>query len=311
MRNVSEKSKINNRDDQAREVSKLKRNSLVKRKINSQRRDSFLYRYVKGLRSPKGIVSLIIILGFALLAILSPIIFPQGYDAQSANTLSGLSVAHPFGTDELGRDVLVRTAYGLRADLALIALAVPASAIIGTLMGLSGAVTPMLGNVMQRLVDILVGFPGLVMGITIVVVMGPGFWSLFVALVVSGIVAPARLAYSAWLTQSQREYVQAARVLGVPGWKVMVRHVLPNALDPILVNAATYTVVAISVEAGLSIVGLGIQAPQPSLGALLNNSMRFIYVAPQYMVGPMIVLFLLALGFSLLSDALNEAVNKK
>lgn len=270
-----------------------------------------LNRYLQALRTPKGIVSLVLLGSLAALALLAPILLPQGYDAQSADGLAGFSGQHLFGTDELGRDVLARVAYGLRIDLALISLAVPTSAFIGTLMGLAGALSPALGNVMQRLVDVIVGFPGLIMGISIVVVIGPGFHSLFVALVVSGIAAPARLAYAAYLGQMNREYVQAAEVIGVPNRKIMLRHILPNAIDPIIVNAATYTVIAVSVSAGLSIVGLGIQPPEPSLGSILNTAMKYVYQAPGYLVGPMIILFVLAFGFSLLADALNEEVNRK
>ena len=120
-----------------------------------------------------------------------------------------------------------------------------------------------------------------------------------------------RLARATFLSQQHREYVVAARTLGVSNWKIMVRHILPNAIDPIIVQGAVFVVAAVFTEAALSIVGLGLQPPEPSLGILLNVGMRYITMAPFYILGPTLILVLLALAFSLLADALNSTVNRK
>jgi peptide/nickel transport system permease protein len=268
-------------------------------------------RYLRAFRGPKGATGAILILVLTVAALIAPVLFPGGYDQQTRDSLLPPSGGHPFGTDELGRDIFVRALYGLGTDLSLIYIAVPASMIIGTMLGLIGAVSHRLGTVVQRILDIILGFPGLVLGICIVLVMGAGWPALLTAIIIAGLPFFGRLARATLLAQQEREYVLAARTIGVGPWRVMVRHVLPYALDPILVQGAVFVVTAIVIEAALSIVGLGIQAPQPSLGAILNIGMRYVNQSPVYVLGPTLILFFLALGFTLVADALNETVNRK
>jgi peptide/nickel transport system permease protein len=267
-------------------------------------------RYLDAVRRPRGVVA-VCLLSFLVGAALLVPLFSNGYDQQSADTFLSPSWRHLFGTDELGRDVFVRTLYGLRSDLVLLFVGVPISAVLGTLLGVIGALSRPLGLFMQRVFDIIVGFPSMILGIVIVLIMGSGIWALTVTIVVFGLPGFGRLARAATLAQEQREYVAAAKVLGISRWKVLVRHILPNSVDAIIVHTAVAMVIAIFLETGLSIVGLGIQPPQPSLGMLLNTGVRFLSLAPVYVLGPTVVLILLALSFSLLSDALNEAVTRK
>jgi peptide/nickel transport system permease protein len=267
-------------------------------------------RYLLALRRPRGLFAgclLVLLVGAAVLVPL----FSAGYDQQSADTFLGPSWQHLFGTDELGRDVFVRTLYGLRSDLVLLFIGVPVSGVLGTLLGVLGVLSRPLGLFVQRVFDIIIGFPSLILGIVIVLILGPGIWALLVTIVLFGLPGFGRLARAAMLAQEQREYVVAAKVLGISRWKVLVRHILPNSVDAIIVHGAIAMVIAIFLETGLSIVGLGIQPPQPSLGMLLNTGVRFLSLAPMYVLGPTLVLILLALSFSLLSDALNEAVTRK
>jgi peptide/nickel transport system permease protein len=268
-------------------------------------------RYLGALRTGRGITGLSFLAVLVALALLAPILFPGGYDQQSANAFAGPSMSHLFGTDELGRDLLVRALYGLRTDLSIIAVAVPISMILGTALGLVGALSRTASAVIQRLLDIILGFPGVVLGICVVMIIGPGWLALVTAIAIGGLPVFGRQARAALLEQNTREYVTAARALGVDKKTVLVRHILPNAIDPILVNGALFVVAAIFIEAGLSIIGLGIQPPEPSLGSLLNVGMRFIESAPMYILGPTLVLLLLSMAFSLLSDALNDSVNRK
>lgn len=268
-------------------------------------------RYLAALKTVRGIIAISLIGILGGLALLAPIIFPEGYDLQGRDSLLPMSGQHWFGTDELGRDIFVRAIYGLRVDFSLILVAVPITMVLGTTLGLIGAVSRVAGTVVQRVLDIILGFPGLVLGICIVLVMGAGWWALVIAIVIAGLPGFGRLARAALLEQSQREYVIAARTLGVSRGRILLRHILPNAIDPILVQGAVFVVGAIWIEAALSIVGLGIQPPEPSLGALLNVGTRFINQAPTYILGPTLILILLSLAFSLLADALNETVNRK
>ncbi|MFB6671869.1 ABC transporter permease [Streptomyces sp. NPDC056390] len=278
---------------------------------DGRRRNPTAARYLSALRRPKGLVGTSILLVLGLAALLAPLVFPGGYDQQGNTALVGPSTQHIFGLDEYGRDIFVRSVYGLRIDLGLILTAVPASALLGTLLGLTGALSERLGTAVQRMLDVIIGFPGLVLGVCMVAILGPGRLALFLTIFISGLPSAGRYARSAWLTQQGREYVLAAKVLGVSRWQLLARHILPNAMDAVIVNAAVWMVVGVYIEAGLSIVGLGIQPPTPSLGVLLNNGMRFMTQSPSYVIGPSVLLLLLAVGFSLLSDAFNEAVNRR
>jgi peptide/nickel transport system permease protein len=278
----------------------------ARRKLNPT-----LARYLSAFRTPKGVTGLAILLVLLLAALLAPVLFPGGYDKQSSDALAGMSGAHIFGTDEFGRDIFVRSVYGLRIDLSLILTAVPLCMAIGTVLGLAGAISERLGSAVQRVLDVILGFPGLILGICLVAIMGPGWFALFLTILISGLPTAGRLARGAWLSQQNREYVLAARVLGVSRRQLLVRHVMPNAMDAIVVNGAVWMVIGVYIEAGLSIVGLGVQPPTPSLGVLLNNGLRFITQSHTYIIGPALLLLLLAIGFSLVSDALNEAVNRR
>lgn len=273
--------------------------------------DLSVRRYLEAFRTPRGIVATAVLAALAGLAVLAPMMFPAGYDVQTRDSLLPPSPEHMFGTDELGRDIFVRAVYGLRTDFSIIIAAVPISMVAGTGLGLIGALSRAAGSIVQRILDIILGFPAVVLGISIVLVMGPGWSALVVAVSIAGLPAFGRLSRAALVAQMEREYVIAARTLGVGKGTILVRHILPNAADPILVQAAVYVVGAVFLEAALSIVGLGIQPPQPSLGTLLNVGMRYINQSPTIILGPTIILILLALAFSLLADALNETVNRK
>jgi len=267
-------------------------------------------RYAAALGTPRGITGLALVALLCALALLAPVLAPGGYDAQGAGALQPGSWRALFGTDELGRHILARSLYGLRTDLGLVGLAVPVSAVIGTLIGLAGFLSRALGTILQRCLDVVLGFPSLILGISFALVLGSGWWALFVAIVVYGLPAFGRLARASLLGQAQREYVHAAQVMGVPRTTIMVRHILPHALDPVIVQIAVGMVGGIFLESSLSIVGLGIQPPAPSLGALLNTGMRYMTTQHMYVLGPALLLLLLALGLVLISDALNEAVQR-
>ena len=232
----------------------------VRRRLNPT-----LARYLAAFRTPQGVIGLSILVLLVLAALLAPVLFPGGFDQQGTSTFAGPSAGHLFGTDEFGRDIFVRSVYGLRVDLSLVLTAVPLSMAIGTLLGLSGALSEWLGAGVQRLLDVIIGFPGLILGVCMVAVLGAGWLALFLTILIGGLPSAGRLARGAWLAQQNREYVLAARVLGVSRRQLLVRHVLPNAMDAIVVNGAVWMVIGVYIEAGLSIVGLGVQPPTPSL----------------------------------------------
>lgn len=272
---------------------------------------AFLRRYAAAFRSPWGIFSAVTIVSLTLLAFLAPWIFPGGYDEQSRNSFLTPSLEHPFGTDDLGRDIFVRAIFGLRADLSIVYLSVPIAFVLGTMLGLLGVVSKALGNAAMRLVDIVLGFPSLILALTITTILGNGFRSLLIAIIIAGVPGTARIARSAMLEQQQREYVIAARTLGIGKWRILARHILPNIVDPLIAQAAVFVVAAIFIESGMSIIGIGLQPPTPSLGVLLNAGMQFIMRSPTFIVGPLLILLLISLAFSKLADALNATVIRK
>jgi peptide/nickel transport system permease protein len=274
-------------------------------------RSPSLRRYLAAFRSPKGIIGLSIIVLLGLSALLAPALFPAGPGVQSRDALLGVSAAHPFGTDEYGRDLLTRAVFGLRIDLFIILTAVPLSMIIGTLLGLSGTISERLGALIQRCLDVIVGFPGLILGICLVVILGPGWFSIFLTIVITGLPSAGRLSRAVLLRERDREHVLAARVLGVPSGKILLRHIAPFTVESMLVNAAVWMVIGVYIGAGLSIVGLGVQPPTPSLGVLINGGMRYIYQAPNYVLFPALILVLISIAFGLIADALNDTANKR
>jgi peptide/nickel transport system permease protein len=264
-------------------------------------------RYARALASPKGLTGALIVLAFLLTTAGAHALFPDGYDVQSSNGLAAPTWQAPFGTDEVGRSVLTRAVFGVRTDLLLVAAAVPVAAIIGTLLGLLSSVSRLLGGLAQRTFDLIMGFPSLILGICVALVMGPGWAALVVAMTIYALPAFGRLARATLLAQENRDYVVAARLLGVSRGRIMVRHILPHTFDTMIAQAVVAVVASIFLESSLSIVGLGVQPPEPSLGVLLNSGARYMDQQPFYVLGPALLLFLLILGFSLLADAITRA----
>jgi peptide/nickel transport system permease protein len=269
-----------------------------------------LRRYLGAFATPRFHAGGGLLLVLTMAALAAPLIFPGGVDQQSRDSFLPPSPGHPFGTDELGRDIFVRCVYALRISISLVVVAVPLAMVVGTLMGLAGAVSSRLGDAFQRLFDIILGFPSIVLGICIVIIMGPGWASLAVTIVIFSLPQFGRLARAQLLSEMGREYVLAARVLGVGKGRIMLRHILPNTLEPLFVQMSLSMIAGIFLEAALSIVGLGIQPPTPSLGTLLNVGIRYVYAQPMYTGGPVIMLLILAVAFNLIADALNAAVLK-
>lgn len=262
-------------------------------------------RYLRALRTPRGLTATIILGILVLASVGAPLLFPGGYDQQGRGALAMPTLLAPFGTDEVGRNIFVRAIYGTRTDLSLVLVAVPIAAIGGTFLGLLGVISRPLGSLAQRLLDLVMGFPSLILGICVVLVIGPGWTSLVISMTIYSLPAFGRLARATLMAQEMRDYVSAARMLGVSRSRIMVRHILPHTIDTMIAQMVVAAVSAIFLESSLSIVGLGVQPPEPSLGVLLNSGARYMQDQPFYILGPALLLFLLVLGFSLLADAVT------
>lgn len=264
-------------------------------------------RYLHALRSPKGVSGLVVLGVIVLLGLVGPLLLAAGPYTQSAEALAASSGGHLLGTDEVGRDILARILTGIRIDLLICLVAVPLSAICGTLLGLLGGLSRVLGETFQRVFDVLLGFPGIILGIAVSLVLGSGFTAIVVAIVLTTIPVFGRQARAALLTQLSRDYVVAATVVGVPRGRILLRHVLPNVVDSVITLVAVVMSTAVKIEGGLSVVGLGIQPPQPSLGAMISAGSKYVFQSPLYALVPVLLLAALVFALTLISDALNRA----
>ncbi|MFE6868216.1 ABC transporter permease [Kitasatospora sp. NPDC057692] len=258
------------------------------------------------LRGRRGRTGAVLVALVVLLGLLGPLLLPADAYQQGREALAGPSWSHPLGTDEVGRDLLARALYGVRIELLVCLLAVPAAAVLGTLLGLLGGLNRLLGEAVQRLFDLLLGFHGLLLGLAIALIVRPGLGSVVVTVVLSALPAFGRQARAALLAQLARDHVVAAKVLGVPRARTLRRYVLPNVTDAATALLAVAMAHAAKIEGGLSVLGFGIQPPTPSLGTMINTGSKYLFLHPGYALAPVLLLGLLVFGLTLLADSFNR-----
>jgi len=249
------------------------------------------------------------IVGLAVLAaVIGPWLVPFDPSAQElALRLSGPSRLHWLGLDELGRDILARLMSGARVSLFVGLVVVSVSASVGAALGsLAGYYGGIVDEAISRVIDILLAFPGLLLAIALVAVLGPSLTNVALALSVIGWVGYARVVRAQVLQAREFEYVAAARAIGAATPRILIRHVLPAALPALTVQATLGMGGAILSEAALSFLGLGVQPPTPSWGAMLNYGRAHVLDAPHLTVFPGLAIALLVLGLNLLGDSLRE-----
>ena len=269
-------------------------------------------RWGRALRYPETVAGLTIVTVLFAAGILAPWIAPYGVDAQSSDSFAGMSSAHLLGTDEFGRDVFSRVLFGIRQDVVVAGLAVPAGALLGTALGLLCGLHRLLDSVIQRAFDVTLAFTALVMGVAVsATAIGPGLTAIVVTVVLVNVPLFGRLTRSAVRAQRSRDYVVAAEVIGARPGRILLRHILPNALDALIVQAALSLSMAVFIEGAMSFVGIGIRPPSPSLGALLRSSTNFLSQNQWYALGPIVVVTALVLGFNLIADGLNRGLLRR
>jgi len=258
-------------------------------------------------------VGLAIVLVAALAAVVGPALTPYDPAAQTlSERLDPPSRAHPFGLDELGRDILARLVAGARISLVVGLVVVSVSSLIGMAVGaIAGYFGGVVDDAISRVVDVLMAFPGILLAIALVAVLGPSLTNVILALCVIGWVGYARLVRGQALRAREFEYVQAARALGAGPARVVAFHVLPTAFPAVIVQATLGMAGAILAEASLSFLGLGVQPPTPSWGTMLDAGRSHLFDAPHLTLFPGIAIALLVLGFNFLGDGLRDRLDPK
>ena len=248
-----------------------------------------------------------------LLVIFGPHVVPYQLDQVSLGKRMHMpSSGHWFGTDELGRDTWVRIMYGGRVSLAVGLIVGFSTVIVGGLIGiLAGYVGGVVDNALMRIVDVIYTIPRIVLLLVLSKLAGPGLLNIIIILVALEWTNAARLARSAVLSFREQEFVLAAQCLGASRWRVMLRHLLPNSLAPLIVAATLDAGAAIRAETTLSFLGLGIQPPTPSWGNLLTNAATYIFIAPLQVFLPGLFIFFALMSFNLLGDALRDALDPR
>ena len=258
-------------------------------------------------------VGLFIVVLAVLAATLGPSLTPYDPSSQAlAQRLEAPSGSHPFGMDELGRDILSRLVSGARISLFVGLAVVSVSSLLGMFFGsIAGYFGGVVDDVISRVIDVLMAFPGILLAIALVAVLGPSLTNVILALCVIGWVGYARLVRGQALRAREFEYVQAARALGAGPARIVLRHVLPTAFPAVIVQATLGMAGAIIAEASLSFLGLGVQPPTPSWGTMLDAGRSHLFDAPHLTIFPGVAIATLVLGFNFLGDGLRDRIDPK
>jgi peptide/nickel transport system permease protein len=271
-------------------------------------------RALRRLARRKGaMVALGIILLLVLLAILAPSIAPYDPTKQSwAAVRKAPSALYWFGTDEVGRDILSRIIYGARASLMAGVISVGIAIAVGVPVGLvAGYAGGLVDGIISRFTDAMLACPFLILAIALAAFLGPSLGNAMIAIGVTATPIFVRLTRGQVLSVKAEDYVEAARAIGNPPWRITFRHILPNVLPQLLVQATLTIATAIIAEASLSFLGLGQQPPAPSWGSMLNAAQRFLTTAPWMAVWPGLAIFITVLSFNLLGDGLRDALDPR
>lgn len=259
------------------------------------------------LRARLATLFLILIIAIGIFA---PLVARYSPSAQEFLPFTGPSAAHWLGTDDLGRDVWARLVFGARASTAAAFIAVGVALLIGFPFGLlAGFRGGWVDAVVMRVADTLLSFPGIVIAIAITAVLGPGLVHSMTAVGIVFSPSVARVARGQVLVTKERVYVDAAVSFGSPGWRIVVRHIIPNSIQPVVVQATFMLGLAVIAEASLSFVGLGVQYPDPSFGVMLQRAAQFISLRPSGVYPAGLAIALTVLAFNALGDSMRDALD--
>lgn len=262
---------------------------------------------------PLGAVGFFIICGYIILALFGPVFAPYSPTVPHlSQRLMAPSVAHLFGTDSVGMDVFSRILYGARIDLFSSIVVVLISGSLGTVVGMSAAwAGGWWDEALMRITDMFLAFPGLILAMAIAAILSPSLTNALIAIAVTYWPIYARIGRSQALAVRQREYIEAARVVGSPSTKILFQHIMPNSIAPVVVQATLDTGAVILLTAGLSFIGFGAQPPTPEWGAMISAGQQYIMSQWWISVAPAIAILLLVMGFNLFGDGLRDQMDPR
>lgn len=269
---------------------------------------------VPRIRRHKGIlVGLVIVAALVLVALAQSILAREDpTKIEITVALQGPSLAHPMGTDQYGRDVFSRVVHGARISLTVGMISVLIAATAGTTVGLiAGFYGRLFDGILMRCIDVMLAFPGILLALGIVSVLGPNLRNLMIAVGISGIPLYARLVRGSVLVAKEQLYVEAARAMGAPSWTILVRHLFPNVVAPIIVTASLGLGGTILAAAALSFIGLGSQPPTPEWGRMLSEGRDYLRDAWWISTFPGLAIMLTVLGMNLLGDGLRDVLDPR
>lgn len=309
--------KGNRRKLDCRDRKKTKAASLYDGKMseNGARQDGFFKQlWQNAKRQPLAAAGVVLIALFTVFAIFAPWIAP--YDPANldlAMRLQPPSWHHWLGADELGRDILSRIIYGSRISMlvgvSVVTLSLLMGLIVGSLAGYYGGMTDRVLNIV--VMNSFLSFPGILLALAFIAFLGPGVANVIFALSLGGWVGYARLVRAQVLAVREREFVEAARAIGASDWRILTRHILPNIIQPVIVQAAIGMAGAVLAEATLSFLGLGVPPPTASWGAMLNDGRSHLFDAPHLVLFPAVAVMLAVLSFNFIGDALRDYLDPR
>ncbi len=270
----------------------------------------FAYRFS---RNPLALAGAAVILFLCFVAVFAPLIAPHNpYTIHTGDILMPPSGAHLFGTDDLGRDVLSRMIYSARISLLVGIVAVGIATVIGVVIGaLAGYYGGWLDSVLMRLVDIMLCFPTIFLILAVIAILTPSIWNIMIIIGITSWMGVARLVRAEFLTLKERDFVMASKAVGARDMRIIFRHILPNAMAPVLVSAVLGVGGAILIESSLSFLGLGVQPPTPSWGNMLTAGKDNIEIAWWLSLFPGMAILTTVLGYNLLGEGLQDALNPR
>ena len=288
--------------------------SAVKATRTKAKKNSEFLRVLKQLsKNRAAMVGLVIFLLEIIIAIIAPLIAPYDYAAlDMANCFATPSLAHPFGCDDMGRDIFSRVLIGARYSISSGVLAVAIALVLGMAIGaVAGFFGGWVDNIIMRILDVIQAIPGMLMMIVISAILGPGFVNTIIAMAFGTVSGMARMLRAQMLKVRENEYIEAATSINCSSMRIVMNHLLPNCMSPMIVQATMGVAQAITLCAGLSFIGLGVQPPTPEWGAMLAGARQFIRQAPHLVFFPGLAIAITVLALNLMGDGLRDALDPK